>query len=58
MHLFGYAVFKYKVIAKKLIKEGFIMVKAFDKGKGEIITVVVKNVMSELKLLYKEMEKM
>ena len=42
MHRFGYAVFKDKEIAKNLIKEGFIMVKAFYKGKREIIAVAVK----------------
>ena len=53
MHRFGYAVFKDKETAKKLIKEGFIIVKAFEKGKGKIITVAVKNVLNELKLLCK-----
>ena len=36
------AVFKDKETAKKLIKKGVIIVKAFEEGKEKIITVAVK----------------
>ena len=47
MYRFGRALFKFKKTAKKLIKEGFIIVKAFEEGKRMIIYVFVKNVLNE-----------
>ena len=46
---FGHAVFKDKESAKKLIKIGFIKVKAFEEEK--IITMAVKKFLNELRLL-------
>ena len=53
MHRFRQAVFKDKEMAKKLTKKEFIIVKAFEEENGNIITVVVKNVLYQLKLLCK-----
>ena len=50
---FGHAVFKDKETAKKPIKKGFIIVKAFEEGKGKIIIIAVKNFLNEFKLLCK-----
>ena len=47
MYRFGRALFKFKETAKKLLKEGFIIVKAFEEGKRMIIYVFVKNVLNE-----------
>ena len=44
MYRFGHAVFKDKETTKKLIKKGFIIVKAFEEGKGNIITLAVKKI--------------
>ena len=53
MHRFRQAVFKDKETAKKLTKKEFIIVKVFEEENGNIITVDVKNVLYELKLLWK-----
>ena len=53
MYRFGRALFKFKETAKKLIEEGFIIVKAFEEGKGKIIIIAVKNFLNEFKLLCK-----
>ena len=43
MYRFGRAVLKENETAKKLIKKGFIIVKAFEEGKGKIIIIAVNN---------------
>ena len=53
MHRFRQAVFKDMETSEKVTKKGFIIVKAFEEGKGEIITVVVKKILYESNLLCK-----
>ena len=53
MHRFRQAVFKDMETSEKVTKKGFIIVKAFEEGKGKIIIIAVKNFLNEFKLLCK-----
>ena len=48
MYRFGCAVFIDKETAKKLIKKGFVIVKAFEEGKRRIIIVAINIFLNKL----------